>query len=157
MVFQTHTQCVKSQPRCEPTSTAQCSSSRAILHWGEGLQKLSRPCTVPALRQALRKINIHPRITDVFPTHASLELILNKEYARPQAESINALKAVIPSQNPVQIFSEDGQEHLVHPWQQGPGTALWGRFGGGSRVARAAAVPILPSSRCCSTAEQPQK
>lgn len=47
-----------------------------------------------------------------------------------------ALKAVIRSQNPVQIFSEDAREHLVHPWQQDPGpAALWGRFGGGSRVA----------------------
>lgn len=53
-----------------------------------------------------------------------------------------ALKAVIRSQNPVQIFSEDARERLVHPWQQDAGTAaLWGRFGGGSRVPRAAALP----------------
>lgn len=52
-----------------------------------------------------------------------------------------ALKAVIRSQNPVQIFSEDAREHLVRPWQQDPGTAaVWGALGGGSRVDTAAAL-----------------
>lgn len=53
-----------------------------------------------------------------------------------------ALKAVIRSQNPVQIFSEDARGHPVRPWQQGPGTAAaWGGFGGGSRGDAAAALP----------------
>lgn len=142
-------------PQCVKSQNCPVLQSRAILPWGEVLQKLSRPCTVAGFR--LRKISIHPRITNVLPTLAKPAADLEQGICKATGKNKSyALKAVIRSQNPVQIFSGDAREHLVHPWQQDPGKAA--ALGAVSvAVPVRLHCPVPPSSRCCSTAEQLQK
>lgn len=61
----------------------------------------------------------------------------------------------------MQIFSEDAQEHLVHPWQQAPGAAaVLGRFrwripcGHGGCTARPAQQPLLQHRGAASEIER---